>query len=127
MQEPVPRLRHALVGHLRRHEVSVLFRNVHNGESRAIHEHQQTRSQGEVDPRPLGYQAGPRELYMTSRDRSVQGSSSLPVSPVHAHLAEGFPERRPREGLDTSNQPDFVEDAQNSLTQLVANIVYNTA
>ena len=60
--------------------------------------------QGEVDSVPLDDEA-------------------LPVSPVHAHLLEGLPERGPGEGLDAGDEPDLVEDAEHALAQLVPHVL----
>ncbi len=45
------------------------------------------------------------------------------MSPVHAHLPEGLPECGVGEGLDAGDEPDLVEDAQHTLTQLITHVI----
>jgi hypothetical protein len=45
------------------------------------------------------------------------------MSPVHAHLSECLPEGGVGEGLDAGDEPDLVEDAQHTLTQLITHII----
>ena len=72
---------------------------------RPVHEGEQPGGERHVDPVPL-------------LDEAVA------VAPVEAHLAEGLPERRRGEALDAGQQPDLVEDSENSFAELVANVVW---
>lgn len=104
VEEPVGRLGDALPRHLLRHQLRVLLGDDELGDLPAVHELQLPSEQGDVDSVPLEDETGA-------------------VSPVHTHLLECLPQGGAREGLDTGYQPDLIENSEDSLTQLVTNIL----
>lgn len=108
VQHPVPGLLNRLLGHARWHEAQVLVPDVDRPEDglRSVHVGQQAHGQRQADAVPL-----------VDDGRAV-------APPLH-DLGERLPEDRGREALLGGEEPDFEEDAQDTLAEEVAHVIFD--